>query len=83
MRPACNAGFVTRAIVGSHTVADHKLALKQGRPPDATPFLRPFRRELSFLPSASGLWFIDDICFDLLTMTPNMGGDLTDPRMVR
>ena len=73
----------TRGIVGPHTVADRKIALKQGRPPDAMPFLRPFRRELIFLLPASGLWFIDDICFDLLTMTLNMGGDLTDPRKVR
>jgi hypothetical protein len=49
----------------------------------ASAVLRAFRRELSFLLPASGLWFIDDICFDLLTMTLNMVGDLTDPRKVR
>ena len=52
--------------------ADRKLACKQGHPRQTRrPFLRPFRRELSFLLPISGPQPIDNICFDLLTMTPN------------
>ena len=82
MRPACNAGSVP-AVLLDPTLADRKLALKQGRPRQTRRPSCAFRRELSFLLPASGLWFIDDICFDLLTMTLNMGGELTDPRKVR
>jgi hypothetical protein len=53
-------------------MADRKLACKQGRPRQTRrPFLRTFRRELSFLLPISGPQLIDNICFDLLTMTPN------------
>jgi hypothetical protein len=62
LRPACqNAAGIqcrvcTRDIVGLRTMADRKLACKQGRSRQTRrPFLRPFRRELSFLLPISGL----------------------------